>query len=91
MIGWLSGHKSQFSSCTILVKQCSNHPGAKAVCFAGYKNFEGTLTQPRSDAFEMWQQSGEYFALNSMLSSLVRVLPSNLEEKTKKIKKMFSS
>ena len=29
----------------------------------------GTLTQPRPDVFGMPQQSGEYFALNSTLSS----------------------
>ena len=35
----------------------------------GKKTFGGTLTQPRPDAFEMPQQSGEYFAPNPMLSS----------------------
>ena len=35
----------------------------------GVKAFGGTLTQPRPDAFGILQQSGEYFAPNSMLSS----------------------
>ena len=35
----------------------------------GQKNFGGTLTQPRPDAFGMPQQSSEYFASNPMLSS----------------------
>ena len=34
----------------------------------GQETFGGTLTQPRLDAFEMPQQSGEYFAQNLMLS-----------------------
>ena len=35
----------------------------------GTKTFGGTLTQPRPDEFGMRQRSGEYFALNTMLSS----------------------
>ena len=35
----------------------------------GKKTFGVTLTQPRPDAFEMPQHSGEYFAPNRMLSS----------------------
>ena len=34
----------------------------------GHKNLGGTLTQPRPDEFGMWQQSGEYFAPNPVLS-----------------------
>ena len=51
------------------VKQYSNRPGAKIVCFGGHKTFEGILTLPRPDAFGMRHQSGEYFAPNPMLSS----------------------
>ena len=54
------------------VEQYSNWPGARVVGFEGggqNKTFEGTLTQPRPDAFRMPQQSGEYFAPNPILSS----------------------
>ena len=51
------------------VEQYSNRPGARVVCFGGHKNFWGTLTQPRPDAIGMRQQSGEYFAPNSLLFS----------------------
>ena len=50
---------------------------------------EGTLTQPRPDEFGMRQRSGEYFAPDPVLSFFGMVLPSNLEVKTKKIKKVF--
>ena len=42
-------------------------PGTKVVCFGGTKTFGRTLTQPRPVAFEMKQQSREYFAPNPML------------------------
>ena len=73
------------------VKLYSYWPAARVVCFAGLKNFlGGTLTQPRpDDAFKMRQQFGEYFAPNSISSSFGINFPSNLEEKTKKIKKCF--
>ena len=39
------------------------------MCCGGYKNFAGTLKQPRPDEFGMRQQCGEYFAPNPMLFS----------------------
>ena len=72
------------------VKLHSNWPGAKVVCFAGHNNFGGTLTQPKLDAFEMRQQSGEYFAPNSMLSFFGIDFFLKFREDQKN-KKMFSS
>ena len=54
--------------CALQVKQYGNRPGAR-VFWGGTKTLQGTFTQPRPYAFGMLQQSGEYFARNSMLSS----------------------
>ena len=53
------------------VEQYNNRPGARVVFFGweGTKTFGRTLTPPRPDYFVMPQQSYEYFASNSMLSS----------------------
>ena len=55
--------------CALQVKQYSNKPRARVVCFGGTKTFGGAQTQPVPDAFEMRQQSGEYFTSNPVLSS----------------------
>ena len=56
----------------------------------GHKNLgRGTLTQPRPDEFGMRQRSGKYFAPNPVLSFFAMDFSSNLEVKTKKIKKVF--
>ena len=82
----VSGHRSRCRLVRALqLEQYSNRPGARVVCFGGNKNFCGTLTQPRPDAFEMRSN-----LVNTLLQILCYppewILPSNLE-KNKKIRK----
>ena len=53
----------------------------------GKKTFGRMFTQPRPDAFGMPQQSGEYFALNPMLSSFSMDFALKFGGEDQKIKK----
>ena len=70
MICWLSGHRPQYRSCTAnrtvqyLARSQSSVFGG-----GGHKNLGGgKLKHPRPYKFGMRQRSGEYFALNPVLS-----------------------
>ena len=70
MICWLSGHRSQYRSCTAnRTVQYLAQSQSSVFGGGGHKNLGGgTLTQRRPDEFGMRQRSGEYFALNPVLS-----------------------
>ena len=90
MICLLSGHRPQDRA--LRIEQYSIWHGARVVCLMGHKNLGGgTLTQPRQTNSECGSDLVNILLQILCYLSFVWILPSNLEVKTKKIKKRSSS
>ena len=93
MICWLSGHRPQYRSCTVnTVEQYSIWRKARVVCLGeeGTKNWAGERLRSRDQTNSECGSDLVNILLQILCySSLVWILPSDLEVKTKKIKKVF--
>ena len=88
MICCLSGHRPQYRSCTAnRTVQYLARSQSRVLGGGGHQNLGGMLTQPRPDKFGMRQNLMTILLQILCYPSLVWILPSNLEVKTKKIKK----
>ena len=89
MICWLSRHRPQYRSCTANRTVLYLARSQSSVCGErGHKNLGGgTLTQPDQTNSECGSNLVNILLQILCYSFLVWILPSNLEVKTKKIKK----
>ena len=88
MICWLSG-RDHSTVHALQVEQYSNRPGARVVCFGrgGTKTFGGRLRSRDQTLSECLSNLVNILLQILCYPPLVWILPSNLEVKTKKIKK----